>query len=61
MLCADVSHKIMRSDTVYDTLNEIYEYSRNFHEDAVKTLVGEIVLTRSVCHCLELWGLVLVG
>lgn len=46
MLCADVSHKIMRSDTVYDTLNEIYEYSRNFHEDAVKTLVGEIVLTR---------------
>ena len=47
MLCADVSHKIMRSDTVYDTLEELYQTSRNFHEDAVKTLVGEIVLTRS--------------
>ena len=46
MLCADVSHKIMRSDTVYDTLNELHYNSRNFHEDAIKTLVGEIVLTR---------------
>ena len=46
MLCADVSHKIMRSDTVYDTLNELHQNSRNFHEDAIRTLVGEIVLTR---------------
>lgn len=50
MLCADVSHKIMRSDTVYDTLNELHQYTRgNFHDDAVKTLVGEIVLTRYHC------------
>ena len=50
MLCADVSHKIMRADTVYDYLNDLYQqFGRNpqeFHDRAVKTLVGEIVLTR---------------
>ena len=49
MLCADVSHKIMRSDTVYDTLNDLYQNpprGTSFHEAAVKMLVGEIVLTR---------------
>ena len=49
MLCADVSHKIMRSDTVYDTLQEMFHNPRgNFHDVAIKTLIGEIVLTRLV-------------
>ena len=54
MLCADVSHKIMRADTVYDYMNELYQHcgsSSEFHDTAVKTLVGEIVLTRYCCGC----------
>ena len=46
MLCADISHKILRTDTVYDFLNDLFQTSRNFHDQAEKTLVGEIVLTR---------------
>ena len=46
MLCADISHKILRTDTVYDYLNDLFQTSRNFHDQAEKTLVGEIVLTR---------------
>ena len=50
MLCADVSHKIMRADTVYDYLNDLYQQfgsnPKEFHDRAMKTLVGEIVLTR---------------
>ncbi len=48
LLCADISHKILRTDTVWDYLNELYSKSRGgaFHDMATKTLVGEIVLTR---------------
>ena len=45
MLCADISHKIMRTDTVLDFFYEI-RHERNFTERAIKALVGEIVLTR---------------
>ena len=50
MLCADVSHKIMRADTVYDYLDDLFRQYGNdarFHDTAMKNLVGEIVLTRS--------------
>lgn len=50
MLCADVSHKIMRADTVYDYLDELFQQHSDdarFHNTAMKNLVGEIVLTRS--------------
>lgn len=46
MLCAEVTHKILRTDTVYDFLNDLYQTSRSFTNDAIKALVGEIVLTR---------------
>ena len=47
MLCAEVTHKILRTDTVYDFLNDLYSRNqRSFTSDAVKALVGEIVLTR---------------
>lgn len=46
MLCAEVAHKILRTDTVYDYLMELSTTSRQFHNDAVRALVGEIVLTR---------------
>ena len=49
MLCADVSHKLLRTDSVLDYLYQIYDDCQgggNFHELAAKKLVGEIVLTR---------------
>ena len=47
MLCADVSHKLLRTDSVLDYLYQLYEETRgDFHEVATKKLVGEIVLTR---------------
>ena len=49
MLCAEVTHKILRTDTVYDFLNDLYvNRPRTFHDDAIRGLVGEIVLTRYV-------------
>ncbi|XP_019620701.1 PREDICTED: piwi-like protein 1 isoform X3 [Branchiostoma belcheri] len=47
MLMADVSHKILRTDTVLDFLYDLYNKTQHsFHENATKKLVGEIVLTR---------------
>lgn len=46
MLCADISHKILRVDSVWDLLAEIYDKSGNFHDNCAKALIGEIVLTR---------------
>ena len=45
MLCLDVSHKILRTDTVLDLLYELNQ-GRNFHDQATKALIGEVVLTR---------------
>ena len=45
MLCAEVTHKVLRTDTVYNYLMDL-KGSRFFHDDAIKGLVGEIVLTR---------------
>ena len=46
-LCADVSHKVLRTDTVLEFLYDLYQRShRAFHEEAQKKLIGEIVLTR---------------
>jgi aubergine-like protein len=51
LLCAEISHKIMRTDCVLDILYDLYEEANRgrgpgFHELATKKLVGEIVLTR---------------
>ncbi|XP_055511474.1 piwi-like protein 1 [Leucoraja erinacea] len=48
MLCADVSHKILRSDTVHDVMHELYAQfgEQRFQEACSKELVGVIVLTR---------------
>ena len=50
MLGLDISHKILRTDTVYDYMNDNYNRS-DFHSLMTKTLVGEIVLTRYVMVC----------
>ena len=50
----DVSHKVMRLDTVLDILTQLYsEVGENrFHNIATKKLVGETVLTR--CEIISL-------
>nr|AFQ20832.1 PIWI [Hydra vulgaris] len=52
MLCADVTHKVMRRDSVLDFLYNTHRSlssqgkSNTFYEAAAKSLIGEIVLTR---------------
>ena len=49
LLNCDISHKILRSDTVLDILYDMYQRSgERFYDDAVKKFVGSIVLTRFV-------------
>lgn len=50
MLCAELSHKLMRKDTVLDVMNNLYRdckrRGRNFHDECQRFLLGQIVLTR---------------
>lgn len=48
LLCADISHKILRSDTVLDIMYEMYNRSAGdaFYENCIRKFVGSIVLTR---------------
>lgn len=48
MLCADVSHKVLRKQTVLEALYDLYNKvgAERFYAEATKSLVGEIVLTR---------------
>ena len=49
LLNCDISHKILRSDTVLDILYEMFQRSgERFYDDAIKKFVGSIVLTRFV-------------
>ncbi|XP_068166185.1 piwi-like protein 2 [Antennarius striatus] len=46
-LCVDVSHKVLRSDTVLDVMNVLYKQSReNFQDECTKELIGSIIITR---------------
>ncbi|XP_035670589.1 piwi-like protein 1 [Branchiostoma floridae] len=48
MLNTDISHKVLRTETVLDMMQSIYQSSsgRGFQEACTKQLVGEVVLTR---------------
>uniref|UniRef100_UPI00358F629F piwi-like protein 1 n=1 Tax=Myxine glutinosa TaxID=7769 RepID=UPI00358F629F len=48
MLCMDLSHKILRNDTVLDSMYNLYEQTSNeaFHDACLREFVGQIVLTR---------------
>ncbi|XP_056889498.1 piwi-like protein 2 [Takifugu flavidus] len=46
-MCVDVSHKVLRNDSVMDIMNTLYHQSKeNFQEECTKELVGSIVITR---------------
>jgi len=49
MLCCEVSCKVLRTDTVYDQIQEIHKRvggGPNFHRSVEKALLGAIVITR---------------
>ncbi|XP_075032847.1 piwi-like protein 1 [Mixophyes fleayi] len=48
MLCIDVSHKVLRSETVLDLMYNLHSKvgARNFHDACSKELIGQIVLTK---------------
>ena len=50
MLCCEVSHKVLRKETVLEFLYDLQEKfdKRRFYDEATKKVVGEIVLTRYV-------------
>ncbi|KAK6313318.1 hypothetical protein J4Q44_G00166650 [Coregonus suidteri] len=46
-LQVDVSHKVLRNDSVLDCMNVIYQQSReSFQDECTKELIGSIVITR---------------
>lgn len=47
LLNCDVSHKIMRSDTVLDIMYDMYgRCGDRFYDECTKKIVGQIILTR---------------
>lgn len=48
MLCTDVSHKVLRSETVLDFMYSLYGQvgEHRFKEICAKELIGLIILTR---------------
>jgi len=52
MLNVDLSHKVLRTDTVLDILYDLHKQATQrggeqaYKENAIRKLVGEIVLTR---------------
>merc|ERR1719435_227497 len=49
LLCCEVSHKILRTDTVLQQIGEVHQKTRggpSFHADVEKALLGAIIITR---------------
>lgn len=48
MLCADVSHKVLRGETVLDTMHSLHSQvgEERFRDTCAKELIGLIVLTK---------------
>lgn len=46
LVCAEISHKIMRSETIYDIIKKIRTESREFKKQVEQTLLGATVLTK---------------
>ncbi|XP_015196795.2 piwi-like protein 2 [Lepisosteus oculatus] len=46
-LSVDVTHKVLRNDSVLDIMNVVYQQSReSFQDECTKELIGSIVMTR---------------
>ena len=52
MMCAEVSNKVIRTDTVYEQMGTIYNRRPPNYQQAVeRALLGAIVMTRQVTVC----------
>ncbi|XP_013106819.2 protein piwi [Stomoxys calcitrans] len=45
LLCAEIAHKVMRTETVYDIFRRCQETARDFKEDFKRHIIGLTVLT----------------
>lgn len=45
LLCAEIAHKVMRTETVYDILQRCLETARDYQEDFRRQVLGMTVLT----------------
>lgn len=45
LLCAEISHKVMRMETIYDIMNRLRKESREFKTAVASELLGTTVLT----------------
>ncbi|XP_061527024.1 piwi-like protein 2 [Phycodurus eques] len=46
-LCVDVSHKVLRNDSVLDVMNILYQQSKErFRDECTKEFIGGIIITR---------------
>lgn len=45
LLCAEIAHKVMRTETVYDIFRRCQENARDFREDFKRHIIGLTVLT----------------
>ncbi len=58
LMCCEMSHKILRTDTVLDFMYDLYRRCRDrFQEVCTQTLVGTSALTRSLPPSLPLFAL----
>jgi len=49
LLCCEISHKILRTDTVLDQIGEVFQKTKggpSFHSEVEKALLGAIIITR---------------
>lgn len=45
LMCAEITHKVMRTETIYSIMNETYRTSRDFKATVQNIVIGETVLT----------------
>ena len=48
-MCCDISHKVLRTDTVLDQIGEVFQKTKGgpgFHADVEKALLAAIIITR---------------
>lgn len=45
LLCAEIAHKVMRNENVYDILQDCYKMAGNWKESFMKKVIGTTVLT----------------
>jgi len=49
MLCAELTHKLLHTATVFDKMSQIYNRSKsveNFRENCIQELVGRVIMTK---------------